>query len=273
MDESTATELKAKAHKTWAAGNFDDVAKKIWSVGGGLVDRIGLGAGQEVLDIAAGTGNAAIAAAETGAAVTASDLTPELFEAGRANAAAAGVELEWVEADAEALPFDDESFDIVLSTFGIMFAPRHEVAAAEAVRVLRPGGRFGFACWRPDGGIGDFFRTTAGHMPPQPEGFVPPPAWGNREHVESLFEGTGVRLEFEDDSVDFVFDSGEDAADFYAEFFGPVVMAKRLLEPEGKWEALRSDLIELFSSRSVPTDDGRIAYTGEYLTIIGSKPG
>jgi SAM-dependent methyltransferase len=273
MDEATATELKARAHKIWAAGNFDDVAKKIWSVGGGLVERVGVGAGQEVLDIAAGTGNAAIAAAEAGAAVTASDLTPELFEAGRANATAAGVELEWVEADAEALPFDDAAFDIVLSTFGIMFAPRHEVAAGEAVRVLRPGGRLGFCCWRPDGGVGDFFRTTASHMPPPPDGFVPPPAWGSRDHVEGLFEGTGVRLEFEDDSVDFVFDSGEAAADFYAEFFGPVVMAKAALEPEGKWDALRNDLIELFTSKSHPTDDGRIAYTGEYLTIIGSKPG
>ncbi len=110
--------------------------------------------------------------------MVASDLTPELFVAGKANAEAAGVDVEWVEADAEALPFDDASFDVVLSTFGIMFAPRHEVAAAEAVRVLRPGGRFGFCCWRPEGKIGAFFQTVARHMPPQPDGFVPPPRGG-----------------------------------------------------------------------------------------------
>lgn len=272
MDDATATELKTKAHKTWASGDFDVVARLIWDVGEGLVETIGVGAGQDVLDIAAGTGNAAIPAAARGAAVTASDLTPELFVAGRKNAEAAGVELDWVEADAEDLPFDDGSFDIVLSTFGIMFAPRHEVAAAEALRVLRPGGRFGFCCWRADGQIGKFFATIARHMPPPPEGFVPPPMWGNREHVESLYEGTGARLEFVDETVDFVFDSPEAAVTLYEQWFGPVVMAKAALEPEGKWQALRDELLELFAAESEPRGDG-IAYVGEYLTTIGTKPG
>ncbi len=271
MDETTATELKQRAHKTWAAGNFDDIAKLIWSVGEQLVERVDVREGEKVLDIAAGTGNAAIAAAERGAEVVASDLTPELFVAGRANAAAARVELDWVEADAEALPFDDESFDIVLSTFGIMFAPRQPVAAAEAVRVLRPGGRFGFCCWRPDGKIGTFFRTLAGHMPPQPEGFVPPPAWGNREHCTSLFAGTGVELTFEENTVDQVFPSAEAAVDLFSERFGPVVMAKAALEPQGKWDALRADLLEMWSSESEPVDGG-IGFTTEYLTILGTKP-
>ena len=272
MDESTAVELKAKAHKTWASGDFDVVAKLIWSVGEGLVERVGVGAGQDVLDIATGTGNAAIPAAAQGAAVTASDLTPELFVAGRKNAEAAGVELDWVEADAENLPFDDASFDIVLSTFGIMFAPRHEVAAAEALRVLRPGGRFGFCCWRADGQIGKFFMTIAKHMPPPPEGFVPPPAWGNREHVEELYAGTGARLEFVDESIDFVFDSPDAAVTIYEKWFGPVVMAKAALEPDGRWQSLRDDLVSLFDSESQPHPDG-ISYTGEYLTTIGTKPG
>jgi len=272
MDEQTATELKDRAHKTWASGNFDEIAKLILPVGVRLVERVGVGAGQDVLDIAAGTGNASIPAAETGAAVTASDLTPELFVAGRANAEAAGVEIEWVEADAENLPFEDESFDIVLSTFGIMFAPRHEVAAAEAVRVLRPGGRFGFACWKPDGRIGQFFQTIGKHMPPPPEGFVPPPAWGTREHVESLFEGTGVRLEFDDDTVDQNFDSAEHALELFSERFGPMVMAKAALEPQGKWEALRDDLLEMYERESEPRDGG-IAVRAEYLTTIGTKSG
>ncbi len=271
MDETIANELKERAHKTWAAGSFDDIAKLIWSVGSELVDAVGVGPGEKVLDVAAGTGNAAIAAAERGAEVTASDLTPELFVAGRANAAAAGVELEWLEADAEALPFEDESFDVVLSTFGIMFAPRQEVAAAEAVRVLRPGGRFGFCCWRPEGKIGAFFMTVARHMPPQPEGFVPPAAWGNREHCTSLFEGTGIELEFEDATVDQVFASPEAALELFSERFGPIVMAKAALEPQGKWEALRADLLDMWTAQSEPVDGG-VAFTTEYLRIIGTKP-
>ena len=272
MDEELATQLKAGAHKTWASGNFDDIAQLIWEVGGRLVERIGVSAGQDVLDIAAGTGNAAIPAAATGAAVIASDLTPELFVAGRANAAAAGVEIEWVEADAEDLPFEDDSFDMVLSTFGIMFAPRHEVAAAEAVRVLRPGGRFGFCCWKPDGRIGQFFQTIGRHMPPPPEGFVPPPAWGTREHVEELFADLGVTLEFHDDYVDQKFDSPEHALELFSERFGPMVMAKAALEPQGKWEALQADLLEMYTSVAEPRDGG-VSMRAEYLTTIGTKSG
>src|SRR5690606_26015107 len=132
----------------------------------------------------AGTGNAAIRAAEAGGVVTALDLTPEMFEAGRRRAAEAGVEISWVEGDAEALPFDDASFDVVLSTFGVMFAPRHAVAARELVRVLRPGGRIGLATWVPDGTVGDMFRTVAAEMPAPPPIAEPPLAWGDPAHVE-----------------------------------------------------------------------------------------
>lgn len=272
MDQETAVQLKQTARETWAAGDFDAVAQLIWEVGGRLVDKVGVSAGQDVLDIAAGSGNAAIPAAETGARAVASDLTPELFEAGRRNAERAGVELEWVEADAEALPFENASFDIVLSTFGIMFAPRHEVAAAEAARVLRPGGRLGLCSWRPDGRIGAFFRTIAGHMPPPPEGFQPPPMWGMREHVGELFEATGISFEFEDEAVDFGFDSPEHAVAVYATKFGPVVRARERLEPEGKWPELERDLVELFKAESTPAGAG-ISYRGEYLTAIGTKSG
>lgn len=273
MEETRAAELKKGARETWASGDFDVVAKLIWGVGPGLVDRVGIESGQEVLDIAAGTGNAAIPAAERGARVVASDLTPELFEAGRANASSAGVEIEWVEADAEALPFDDASFDVVLSTFGIMFAPRHEVAAAEAARVLRPGGRIGLACWCPDGRIGAFFRTIASHLPPPPEDFVPPPMWGQRDHVSALFKGSGIDLEFADTEVEFVFDSSEHAVALYEEQFGPIVKAREALEPEGRWDALRADLIALFDEEAEPGADGGILYRGEYLTIVGTKEG
>jgi ubiquinone/menaquinone biosynthesis C-methylase UbiE len=271
MDEQLATTMKEGARTTWAAGDFDVVAQLIWPVGGGLVERLGIASGERVLDIAAGTGNASIPAAERGGEVVASDLTPELFEAGRRHAAEAGVEVEWVEADAEALPFDDGSFDVVVSTFGIMFAPRHEVAAAEAVRVLRPGGRFGFCCWRPDGQIGTFFKTVASHMPPPPDGFMPPPMWGLREHVESLFADSGVELEFHDEIADFDFDSAEQAVELMASKFGPMVMARKALEPEGKWEPLRSEVLAMYEAESEPRDGG-IRFRGEYLTTIGRKP-
>lgn len=273
MDENQAAEAKVGARELWAAGDFDAIARLIWGVGPKLVEGVGVGAGQDVLDIAAGTGNAAIPAAETGAAVVASDLTPELFAAGRRNAEAAGVEIDWVEADAEALPFDDESFDIVLSTFGIMFAPRHEVAAAEAARVLRPGGRIGLCCWTPEGKIGSFFKTIAGHTPPPPEDFVPPIAWGTREHVEDLFAGSGIRFEFSQGVAEFEFDSAEQALELYASKFGPMMMAKASLEPEGKWQALADDMIALFAAESTAGEDRGISYPGEYLTIIGSKGG
>ena len=152
MDEQTAAAIKEGAHATWASGNFDDIAKLIWPVGAGLADTGRDRAGPAGPRYRGGHRKRGDRGGRTrGARVTASDLTPELFVAGRANAEAAGVELEWIEADAEALPFEDDSFDVVLSTFGIMFAPRQEIAAAEAVRVLRPGGRFGFCCWKPDG--------------------------------------------------------------------------------------------------------------------------
>ena len=264
-------ELKERARAVWAAGNFDAVAKLILEVGEDIMERVPMGSGNEVLDVACGTGNATIPAARTGARVTGSDLTPELFEAGRANAAEAGVEIDWVEADAEALPFGDETYDVVLSTFGCMFAPRHEVAAAEIARMLRPGGRIGICSWTPEGGIGDFFRTTAQHFPPPP-GVPSPLLWGTEDHVRELFEGTGVEPEFDRRDVDFAFESPEGATEFYATKFGPVVMARKALEPEGRWEPLRDDLIALFGREGRAEGDG-IRYAGEYLIVTGGKPG
>lgn len=271
VDESTAAKLKSTARETWAAGEFDEIAELIWSVGPRLVERVGVEAGERVLDIGAGTGNASLPAARRGAEVVASDITPELFDAGRRRAADAGVEVEWVEADAEALPFADESFDVVVSNFAIMFAPRHRVAATEAARVLRPGGRMGITGWLPEGQVGAFLRTVASHMPAPPQDFEPPPLWGQREHVESLFDGSGVELEFETDSVTFVYPSLEDALELYKTKFGPVIKARETLEPEGRWQALERDLLELFDSSSEPTDDGSVRYEGEYLRTLGTK--
>src|SRR3954469_25129753 len=180
--------MKQQARATWAAGDFDAVVPFIWEAGGAAAEAAACGRGDRVLDIAAGSGNAAIQAAMRGADVVASDLTPELFEPGRRRGKDHGVELDWVEADAEALPFEDASFDVAISTFGIMFAPRQSVAAAELARVVKPGGRIALCAWRPAGFIGEMFKTIGGFLdpPPPPEG--PPVRWGTEEGAHALLD-------------------------------------------------------------------------------------
>ena len=264
------TEEKQRARAVWAAGDYPSIVYQIAEMGPHTVERAGIAEGERVLDIGCGPGNnATIHAARTGAKVTGLDLTPELLDAGRENAAEAGVEIEWIEGDAEQLPFEDESFDVVISTVGIMFAPDHRRAAREAARVLRPGGRLAIASWKPEGSVGRFFATTAKHMPPPPEGFKPPILWGTEEHVRELFEGTGVDLRFEDAAVTFKFDSADEATELYENRFGPVITAKRMLEPEGKWEALRAELREMFEREIA--EGGADGYPGEYLLVLGEK--
>jgi ubiquinone/menaquinone biosynthesis C-methylase UbiE len=268
----TDAEAQQRARATWAAGDFDSIAERIWHVGDDLVERVGVNRGDRVLDVACGSGNAAIPAAVAGGEVTGLDITPELFEAGRRRAAEAGVEIDWVEGDAEQLPFDDGSFDIVLSTFGCMFAPDQRAAASEIARVVRPGGRFGVAAWRPEGSIGRFFMTISKHAPPPPDGFQPPPLWGLRDHVSELFADTGVELSFEDAAAHFRFDSVDEMLEEYATKFGPIVVLRAALEPEGRWEALRDDLRALYEELTVPDEEG-IAFDAEYLVTLGEKPG
>jgi SAM-dependent methyltransferase len=270
METAQAEQLKERARATWAAGDYDAVVDYIWSAGGRVVELAEIGEDETVLDVACGTGNAAIQAAQRGARVTGVDLTPELFEGARRRAAEAGVELELVEGDAEALPFADASFGVVISTFGCMFAPRHEVAAAEIVRVLRPGGRFALASWTLDGSIGDFFRSMSALAPPPPEGFQPPSLWGAREHVERLFEGTGVELRFEDAVVDFRFESIDAAIDEYYDKFPPIVMLRAALEPEGRGEEIRETLRGVFDRANRGAEEA-VAYPGEYLIALGEK--
>ena len=144
-----------------------------------------------VLDVACGSGNATIPAAKTGAKTTGLDITPELLEAGEKAAAEAGVEIEWIVGDAQDLPFDDASFDVVTSVFGCMFAPDHRKTAEELARVLKPGGRMVVTAWRPEGNFGGMFRTIASHLPPPPEGFQPPPLWGTRSTFVRSSRGQG----------------------------------------------------------------------------------
>ena len=269
MAELELSEAKQRARATWDAGDFPAVAELIASSGELAAERAGLSEGDVVLDVACGTGNATIPAARTGAQVTGLDLTPSLLEAGRRNADEAGVEIEWVEGDAEQLPFDDASFDAVISVFGVMFAPDHRRTAAEVARVLRPGGRMVLCNWTPDGEVGRFFSMMASHLPAPPEGFQPPVLWGTSDHVSALFEGTGVEPSFDTAQVEWHFDSVDDGVGFYTSKFGPVIMARKALEPEGKWQAAEDDIRAYYGEKAA--GDGSVEYSADYLVATGTK--
>ena len=264
------TEQKEQARVMWAMGDYPGIVEKIAGAGEKAVEAAGVTEADEVLDVACGSGNATIPAALTGAKVTGLDLTPELLEAGRANAAQAGVEIDWVEGDAEQLPFEDQSFDAVISVFGCMFAPDHRRTAMELARVLRPGGRLAVCAWTPEGNVGQLFITVAKHMPPPPEGFQPPILWATEDHARKLFDGTGVELEFEHDAIEFTHESAQDFLAEYEVKLPPIVAAKAALEPEGKWQPLRDDIEALYESHN-RADDGTYRAPGEYLVIKGRK--
>jgi SAM-dependent methyltransferase len=178
-------QIKQGARATWAAGDYPAIAQRqLWPVGARVVRRVAVAPGEDVIDVACGTGNAAPRAAAAGGHVVGFDLTPELLQAGRELAAEAQVEIEWLEGNAEALPVPDESFDVAVSVFGCMFAPRHRVAAAELARVLRPGGRLCVTAWTPQGSMGEFFRTIGAYLP-RPPPAEPPLCWGAEDHVRS----------------------------------------------------------------------------------------
>ncbi len=263
------TEAQQQARNLWSSGDYASAMYTIATVGRGAVEAAGVTGDDVVLDVACGNGNATIPAAETGARVTGIDLTPSLLEAGKAAAQEAGVEIEWIEGDAQKLPFDDASFDVVTSVFGCMFVPDQRAEAQEIARVLKPGGRIAICAWTPNGNIGGMFIAIAKHRPPPPEGFQPPILWGSEDHVRQLFEGTGVDLDLERTTVEFKADSVED---FFAEMerdLPPIVASKALLEPEGKWEPLRDDLMKLYTE-SNQADEGWSS-SNEYLLIRGTK--
>jgi SAM-dependent methyltransferase len=264
------TEQKQQAKAMWAMGDYPSAAEQIADVGPRCVEAAGVTGDDTVLDVACGAGNATIPAAKTGAKTTGLDITPELLEAAKAAAAEAGVQIEWVEGDAEQLQFEDGSFDAVLSVFGCMFAPDHKAAAAELARVLKPGGRLAVCAWTPEGRIGNLFMTMAQHMPPPLEGFQPPILWGTEDHAREIFDGSGVELEFKRQTVDFVGDSVEEFLADAEVKLPPLVAARTMLEPEGKWEALHAELEKLQRANNT-ADDGTYRSPGEYLVIKGSK--
>jgi len=264
-------DLKKTHRATWAAGDYAQVAEHIDEAPPrDLLDRIDIRPGQDVLDVATGTGNAALRAAAAGARVVGLDLTPELFMAARRRAAEQGVTVEWVEGDAEELRFADASFDHVLSVFGVQFAPRHEVAAAELARVCRPGGQIGLVNWTPAGLIGELFTILGGYLPAPPGFAGPPPLWGSEAHVQSLFEGAGVELEFTYGSNPWRFDSAEEWVAFLETHYGPTLKARERLTSEGRWEECRGEILAM-SERRNAASDGSLLLWAEYLVTVGRK--
>jgi SAM-dependent methyltransferase len=265
-------ELKQAHHATWAAGNYAAVAEMIDAVPPAhLLESVGVEPEMDVLDVATGTGNVALRAAALGASVVGLDLTPELFEAARGREADfGGTVVDWVEGDAEELPFEEASFDRVLSTFGIQFAPRHELVAAELARVCRPGGAMGLCNWTPEGQVGDLFRIMGRYMPALPDYASPPPLWGDPAHVRELFEGTEVELEFERGDNPLLFDSAEHYVEFMETNYGPTIKARERLSGEGTWDDCRRELVEMMERRNVATDGG-LRVDAEYLLVIGRK--
>jgi SAM-dependent methyltransferase len=257
--------LKQRHHATWAAGDYAVVAQMVEEVAIAAVDAAGALEGVDLLDVATGTGNAAILAAAKGAHVTGLDLTPELFATARERAAAVGVEVDWVEGDAEAMPFADASFDRVLSTLGVQFAPRHEQVAGELVRLLRPGGRFVLGNWSADGMIGRMFKLFGAALPPPPAFASPPPRWGDEEHVRGLFAELPVRLHFEGAVARLAFPSPDAYQDFFVANYGPTIKAREVLEAEA-WERLDGDLRALAGQFY---RDGAVEQ--EFLVITGDR--
>lgn len=262
--------FKQQQRRMWTVGDFPDIARTIEPASHAVLEAVGVRDGQRLLDVATGTGNLAIPAAQAGAHVTGLDLTPELFDVARARAAEAGVEIEWLEGDAEELPFEDGVFDRVTSVFGAIFAPRHEVAAAELVRVTRPGGVFGVAAWTPEGLNGQLFAVVGRAMPPPPPDAVPPVLWGDEDHVRSLFEG--IELELSRRTVTWEAESADAWLSYSERVLGSTILAKSALEPSGRWSDVRAELVELHE-RANQADDGTLRVEAEYLITVGRPAG
>jgi SAM-dependent methyltransferase len=258
-------EFKTRQRAIWDAGDYATLSKHIADVGELVVARAEIEAGMRVLDVACGTGNAALPAARAGARVTGLDLVPKLLEEGRAKADAAGVEVEWVEGDAEELPFEDASFDRVVSTFGHMFAPRHQRVADEMARVTREGGAIVTATWTPEGVAGGVFRASAEYMPPPPDFASPPILWGTEKHVRELFGSAAKGFEFERHVNRIEWDSVDGFADFFMDRFGPLMTARAMLGD--RFGELRDRIVAIWREAN-EADDGSLRLPQEYLLSI-----
>ena len=250
-------------------GDYSQIERTTLPASQALIDACAVSAGQEVLDVAAGTGNFALLAAAEGASVVASDLTPKLIERGRERAAAEGVDIEWHEADVEALPFEDGRFDCTASVFGAMFAPRPEQAAHEMFRVTRPGNTVGMANWAPDGFMGRIFELFNEYLP-RPEGLPVPIEWAREDVVRERFDGLAGSLEMEHRTAPLEFDS-VDALIAHLENAGPQVGARQALGPEIYDEVIRGfrDIVAEFNQ----AEGGAVSIEAEYLLVVARRRG
>jgi ubiquinone/menaquinone biosynthesis C-methylase UbiE len=259
--------VKARQQATWASGDFSVVAARIVLSAEMLCEAVNLQAGWRVLDVATGSGNAAIAAARRGCQVVGADYVPALLAAGRLRARAEHLDVEFVEGDAEDLPFPDASFDAVLSVYGAMFAPDHQRTAAELARVCRPGGVIGLASWTPEGFIGEMFRLVGKYIPPT-AGLVPPVRWGDEGHLRAIFGGAIGSMTSQVRTLIFRFASAEDNVAFFRRYYGPTLKTFESLPPSRR-DALEQEMVAL--NRKFDRNGGQggpVAIAGDYLETV-----
>ena len=260
--------IKERMRKIWTSGDFSKIGNSLVIVGEGLCEAVDLRSSEKVLDVATGSGNAAISAARRFCEVTGMDLAPGSIEHARKRAEAEGMDIAFEVGDAEDLTYPDASFDVVLSTFGVMFCPRQEKAANELLRVCRSGGKIGLANWTPDGFIGNMLRTVGKHVPPPP-GIKPPPLWGTEERLRKLF-GEGVSsLESTRRAYLFRYPSAEHFVGWFREHYGPTVRAFAALDPSGQ-EALAQDLEALLDNWNTSGDE-TLVVPSEYLEVVAVR--
>jgi ubiquinone/menaquinone biosynthesis C-methylase UbiE len=261
--------LKGKLRGMWIAGDFGEIAKSIEHGAEEFVARLDIKPGMKVLDVACGTGNLAIPAAKAGAEVTGVDIAPNLIESAIARASAEGIDAKFEVGDAEDLPYDDGSFDAVITMFGAMFAPRPDVTASELKRVCKPGGFIAMANWTAEAFTGDMFKTNAKHVPPPP-GMAPPLLWGNEDIVRERF-GEGISdLQMTRRKITFTYPFGpSEVVEHFRKFFGPTQKAFESLDQAGQ-DALRKDLVELWEKHNQATD-GTTKVESEYLEVIATR--
>ncbi len=262
------TAVKGRQQRVWASGDFGMIATAITLVGELLCEAVDLRAGQRVLDVATGTGNTALAAARHFCDVTGVDYVPALLERGRERAAVERLPITFQEGDAESIPFPDASFDVVLSTFGAMFAPNQEQAAHELLRVCRPGGKIGLANWTPEGWLGELFRINSRHVPPPP-GLKPAVLWGSEAHLRELFGDGITALHATRRTFVFRYHSPQHWLEYWRAYYGPTLAAFQALDAAGQ-EALARDLLDLVD-RWNRSGDATMAVPGEYLEVVAVR--
>jgi SAM-dependent methyltransferase len=260
--------IKARQQGAWSSGDYAVVGTTLQIVGETLCEALDLRPGSRVLDVAAGNGNATLAAARRWCEVTSTDYVPALLERSRERARAERLDVNFREADAEALPFPDGSFDAVLSTFGVMFTPDQDKAAAELLRVCKPGGKIGLAHWTPDGFIGMLFKTLGRHVPP-PAGVKSPALWGTRARLDEMFGSQAASIAAERRVFVFRYRSPEHWLEVFATFYGPMLRAFAALD-EAARDALRDDLLALACDFN-RSGDGTMAVPGDYLEVVIRK--